>query len=509
MLKGYFLPKDLEDNLNTRVENIEDLEVEYLCFKPGDANKIVSYLKKRRRDILQETDIRNKVITAADKLAELWSNREYFRRKKALEVLPKLTGYPSSMIEVLSFNTLSKIRGNYLKLIKSPPSNKAVFKKFIEIPGLNVRIKGYGSLLEKVKLARALSKKSNVEAILHICPGNIPGLVESYVILLSLLLEAAAVVKPPTRQPVFAALFAESLREVDKDLAELVAVVNWRGGEDLIEEEFFSLVNVVNVVGGEEAVRSVKRRVESLRRRGVDIRGCYHGAKFGIELISREYSLPEIAELVMFDVIGYEQEMCSSPREVRVENGGELSPREFAEAMVRSAEWLSKIFPQSERYRAKAKPMIVKAIAESEGSDGVEVFTVKGGQGAIIYDEENVDKFEPFYSYRVIKVKPIDSLEDVPKLLKPYREFMQTAGVAVPEKRILSLADKLAQAGIVNIRVAGSVPTPEPGESWDGKLPGIEFIVDSNIQWVTIASKNIDGSLKRNIEFLNNIKSLG
>jgi len=507
MLKGYFLPKELQDSFDTIIREVSGFEIEYLKLKEGDAEKISKFLKEERRKALSEVGISEKTMRTADKLAELWSNSNYTKRKIALEVLPELTGYPSKMIEVLSFSTLIKVRGNYLKVLKSPSVGKEVFKKFTEIPGLNVRIKGYGSFFEKIKFAKSLSSLPEVELILHICPGNIPGLVESYVMLLSLLLNAAAIIKPPTRQPVFAALFAESLSEVDGDLANLVAVVNWSRG-DVIENEFYSHIDVVNVVGGEEAVRSVKEKVEEFRQKGRNIRGCYHGAKFGIEIVAKEYALPEVAELVAFDIIGYEQEMCSSPREVRVEEGGKLSPREFAEKIAEAMNWLSRIFPQSEKYRAKAKPMILKLIAEGEASDKIEVFVVNKGQGAVAYDEEKIGIFEPIYSYRVIKVKPVKNILDVSKIIKPYKEFMQTAGVAVPEARIIELAEALAQSGIVNIRVAGSVPIPEPGESWDGKLPGLEFLFDSNIQWVTVASKNLDESIKQNIEFLAELKKL-
>jgi hypothetical protein len=93
---------------------------------------------------------------------------------------------------------------------------------------------------------------------------------------------------------------------------------------------------------------------------------------------------------------------------------------------------------------------------------------------------------------RLFRVMPVDRLEDVIPLLKPWTASLQTAGIAVPDDRLLRLADRLGKEGVSSLRVTGTMTQPKLGEAWDGNLPGLEYYLPDAAKWVSINTINLD-----------------
>jgi hypothetical protein len=66
---------------------------------------------------------------------------------------------------------------------------------------------------------------------------------------------------------------------------------------------------------------------------------------------------------------------------------------------------------------------------------------------------------------RLFRVMPVDRLEDVIPLPKPWAASLQTAGIAVPDSRLMHLAEKLGKAGVSSLRVTGTMTQPKLGET--------------------------------------------
>jgi hypothetical protein len=93
---------------------------------------------------------------------------------------------------------------------------------------------------------------------------------------------------------------------------------------------------------------------------------------------------------------------------------------------------------------------------------------------------------------RLFRVMPVKRIEDVIPLLKPWTANLQTAGIAVPDSRLLNLADRLGKAGITSMRVTGTITQPKLGESWDGNLPVLEYYLPDAARWVSINAISVD-----------------
>ena len=100
----------------------------------------------------------------------------------------------------------------------------------------------------------------------------------------------------------------------------------------------------------------------------------------------------------------------------------------------------------------------------------VKLFPSSTHKWLVIYDgtTENV---EPSPLFRVIRVKPIADIMDIPKIVKPLNQFLQTVGIAIPNKRLLAFADVMGDVGVTNFRTISSMTLQKPWEPWDGRFP--------------------------------------
>jgi hypothetical protein len=68
----------------------------------------------------------------------------------------------------------------------------------------------------------------------------------------------------------------------------------------------------------------------------------------------------------------------------------------------------------------------------------------------------------------------------------------QTAGIAIPDSRLIDLADSLGKAGISSLRVTGTMMLPRLGEAWDGNMPVFEYYIPDAARWVSINAISVD-----------------
>ena len=129
----------------------------------------------------------------------------------------------------------------------------------------------------------------------------------------------------------------------------------------------------------------------------------------------------------------------------------------------------------------------------------VKIFPSATHQWLVIYDGTTT-RFEPSPLYRVIRVKPVNDIMEIPKLVKPIGSFLQTVGVAISDKRLTPFADAIGEAGATNIRAISSMTLQKPWEPWDGRFPLHELFEHDSIRWVSINTKNIDEDIKKSLE---------
>jgi len=509
-LKGYYLPKSLK-SLEKEMEFTEKKVNNKTILTPNinsqNIANIVTELKENRKKYLSEMPL-TEIALAYGNVSRKWADNKYEKKKLALELLPLLTNLSSELIEFYQFRSIYKIDEktiNFLSTLNLPPE---VFKQFTPIEGANTYVRAYAGFRDKLSLKNISQNDKELELVTYITPSNVPGFIESLGIFIASIVKAAGLIKTPSVQPLFAPLFAESVAEQNKEIGETIAVIPWAGGDESIEDIIFRNSNVVSVVSSTQTAMSVKNRIDKLNREGNSIKGCYHGGKFGIELIGREMATKDVAGLAALDGIGYEGYMCGSPAfGFFVEEGGDLSPIEFAEALAGEMEKLSKSIPQTNFFRKLRDVKIGEIISRPEFDGGQKIYTSPKNNFAVIF--ESKFNLNPIGQNRLIRVFGVKSLEEVIDKMKPWKEYLQTAGVALGNDRIQKIAELMGKTGFSNIRVAGTVALPRLGEAWDGNYPIYEFYIPDSIQWTSINAVDFENEIKELIKIKNQVITKG
>ena len=178
------------------------------------------------------------IVAAIDGAIERWMDPYYPLRQAAEEWLPAVTGYSRPMIrEGLSHLLKPFRREGLLALLKAELGDPA--------------------LLDNAETGARAAGATGPRLTTHILAGNIPAVaVESLVH--ALLVKSASLAKAASGDPLFPALFAQSLAEVDPDLAASLAVVWWKGGQEELERQALAASDAAIAYGGDSTIESIR-----------------------------------------------------------------------------------------------------------------------------------------------------------------------------------------------------------------------------------------------------------
>jgi hypothetical protein len=157
-------------------------------------------------------------------------------------------------------------------------------------------------------------------------------------------------------------------------------------------------------------------------------------------------------------------------------------------------EKISKSIPQTNFFRKMREVKIGEIISRPEFDGGQRIFTSSEHNFTVIY--ESKFNLNPIGQNRLIRVFGVKSLEEVLDKMKPWKEYLQTAGVAIGNNRLQKISELMGKTGFSNIRVAGTVALPRLGEAWDGNYPVYEFFIPDKIHWTSINAIDFENEIK-------------
>ncbi len=382
-----------------------------------------------------------RVIEVIDAAVTRWLDPDYPLRRLAEELLPAVTGYSTAMLE----------RG-------IPDQLKA-----FTADGLTALVEAELGSLE------ALDRRHGPRLIAHVLAGNIPA-VAAESIIRGLLAKSAGLVKASSRDPLFPALFAQSLGEVDPRLAETQAVLPWKGGSDELDVVALHKADAVIAYGGRPAVAAVRRLAPN------DPVFVEHGPRIGFAAIGREAlterRLDALAEAATWDVSLFDQQGCVAPHALYVERGGQLAPHRFAQALAGAMERFEQRYPRAHLAPEDAAEIQAQRdLWELRGSadHGPTLFRSEGSTAwTVVFNERDVE-LRPSCLNRFVHVIPLDDLSTLPAAIEGMRPYLQTAGVEVAEERMPDLEAALEAAGVTRVCGIGEMQYPPASWRHDGR----------------------------------------
>jgi len=524
VIHDYFLPAYIEHALKRlgRLQVVEfppqdGVSVRHLQVDRNVLRAIGRELRRRRGELSCQMDLRDREglterLSGLSGLAAAVTEPGSAFRKEALQVVPQISGFSPEMIGILleSFATMVS-DGNWRDASAALPPNQAAVE-FVHGPSGYAR---YYSGPLGVSLPRLLATSRRHRhkpvtplpitgmppAVSNIAAGNVPGMA-LMLALLAISVGAASLGKNASAEPYFGPRFLGELASLESQrgsfpLSDLMPLVTFPGTERPLLEELIHQGDHLQVTGGLDSKRVIGSIVHRLRYRSLRdlkrrISGHWHKVSF--DIVAKECLHPDWIETVALNVAldnsMYDTQCCLSAQQVFVE-GERGEALRFAECFIEQMRVILRRLPKGARPHERLREMY----HWYENKSGVIILTSLGDMQQHPFFAAYEDKPGAFAVSnalnRSIVIRRLDHLETaLPRLLGQgtRRDLLQSCAVAVPQSRLLGLAEILGRAGVNRIVAAGNIWDMRLGsESWDGYLPPTDLISPQMGHWTTIS----------------------
>jgi phenylacetate-CoA ligase len=420
------------------------------------------------------------VVLLLEQAGKLWGNPAYEPRQRVLEVLPSQIGFSREMVELeLSGLTMALSR---------PYLEKKLMGELGRLDALDIFHRRAGGELFQKALPWGL--------VLHVASGNV-STVGVLSLIEGLLSRNVNLLKVASNAPLLPLLFAETLKHLDQEgtLANSIAVIGWSGEKTPHHRLFQEQADAIVVWGGEDVV--------AIYRAGLapSVKLIAYGPKVSAGLIGAESlatsQVEETARKVARDIALWDQNACSSPQLIYVEDQGvpALVDR-FVAALTPALQAVGRELPKGalglQEQAEITKEREIALIDELMGLGKLIMPEGDSQEWTIIIEKDPAFKLSPLG--RTITLKPVKRLEEAVLELIPYRAHLQTVGLSVAQGRIGPLTEAIFDAGALRVTRLGEMSGGSPGEAHDGL-----FGLGELVKWVSLdsqeARQNFDGTI--------------
>jgi hypothetical protein len=414
------------------------------------------------------------VITVLAQAAKNWLDPKSPWRKRAVEQAPATTGFSGAMVNEAVDLTFGAITYESLgELLDRELGNRRVLDEFC--------LRG-----------RAHTRAMGPRLIAHFLAGNVPspGIVS---MCCGWLLRSANLVRVSTRDPVFPALFLESVREVDAELADCVATLEWPRSELALTQTAVGDADAVIAYGDDHTISALRQLAPPAAK------FLGYGHKISLAVVAKEAmteeNLPRLAQAAAFDASVYDQQGCLSPHVFYVEERGQLGPRKFAAALAEAMAAYEARVPRGQLSVEEAAEVVKfrSGYEFAAASDRrIAVWTNPSGGAAspdnepgrtsyaVIYDDSPA--FRASCLNRTVLVKPTDGYKRVLDAIQKFAPSISTVGVAPMNERAQAFANELARMGVPRVCAIGRMQRPPLTWHHDGR-PNLADLVS----WTDLA----------------------
>ena len=400
----------------------------------------------------------DEIVDILDRAVRTLLDRSNPRRRRAEELLPTVTGYDPETVRLGLTACLKTFRGAQLSaFVAEDFANPQMLDGFQPL-----RKGGYGRAVGPALIG-------------HVWAGNVPGL-PLWSLVSGLLVKSASIGKLPSAEPLMAAWFAEAVADIEPRLADCIAIVWWKGGDEDRQQALLDEADLVLAYGGNATLERIRARVP------VATRFLPYGHKLGFGMIAAAAldadKVASVARRAALDIARYDQQGCYSPHVFYVERGGAVSPRAFAGYLGSELAALSRRFPRRALDADEAAGLAAarqNAELQSVVSNNVEIAGDTEGAWRVVFAEDDPG-LAPGGSNRTVKVAALDCLYDALPEIARHAPWLQTVGVAAAPEALFRLSALLGEAGASRICALGEMTAPEAGWHHDGRFNLLDLV---------------------------------
>ena len=462
-----FLPGLSADEIDWQSLNFdrgnEHVEIAVPVLSEAQLDELAARVKHASRTYLKFLTT-SQIVSIIDKAIARLLDRNDPYRQKAERLLPLITGYDAEMIRLGLTQYLKTFRRAELhKFLAEDFANPCILDNFQPMP------KG------------GFAKAMGPDLLVHIWAGNVPGL-PLWSLISGLLVKSGTIGKVPSAEPLFAGWFAELLAEIDPKLADCLAIVWWKGGDEAREQALLNQADVVLAYGGNDSLAAIRARTP------ITTRCLTYGHKISFGLVSRAAldtsKAWSVAHQAAYDVIRYDQQGCYSPHVFFIERGGKVSPREFSKYVANELACFEQKFPRRALSLEESSGVAAWRHGEemkASSQAGRDILGDAAGAWSIVHVEEAED-LAPSGLNRTIKIVAMDDLADAVSRIAPFKAYLQTVGIAASPEELFRLADSFGAVGVTRICALGHMTAPEAGWHHDGRFNLLDLITMTEIE---------------------------
>lgn len=314
----------------------------------------------------------------------------------------------------------------------------------------------------------------------HWISGNVP-YIGMFTLVQSILAKNVNLVKVPATGKALLPSLLQAFSDTDvvgasgyelkgKDLLNTISVVYFERNHPAGEQMSVN-ADVRIAWGGQEAIEAIASYPKQYQAEDI-----LFGPKLSFMAIGREFLFegPELKRLVRHaatDSSVFDQYGCASPHTIFVEEGGDISPKEFAEHLSVEMEKALHRIPKADVDAGTALEVRLSRIKYLMLYD---VWRSPGLGWTVLYDEEDL-LAAPTYS-RVVTVRPV---KDLLQTIKHVTKGTQTVGLALNGPRRLEYAREAALRGAERFPDVGKMSLFDI--PWDGVFP-----LHRMVRWVSL-----------------------
>ncbi|MBO1520374.1 acyl-CoA reductase [Oceanisphaera pacifica] len=459
--KAGFIPQLAEDNITydslNFTQNGVELSVQVPVLTATQLTQVIEKVTTARNSLLQNFTVIELVDIIDNAVHQLLdSNNRY--RKKAEQLLPIITGFDAQMIRLGLTASLKTFRKpQLLKFLVEDFNNPLL------LDGFQPRAKG------------GYVKAVGPQLMTHIWAGNVPGL-PLWSLLSGLLVKGGTIGKVSSSEPLFAGWVAQLITEIEPKLKDCLAILWWRGGDEVKEKQLFNASDIVLAYGGNTALSAMQSRVP------VTSRFLAYGHKIAFGLIANTSlnanNAKQTAHNAAFDVINYDQQACFSPHCFFIEKGGQVDAKDFSELLAGELANYQKKYPRQTLSFAEQTQLVAWQQQEQMSTyqqTDKQVISPESGDWSVVY-ETAATAFVPSPLNRTVRVIEVADLTCIPALIAPYRAYLQTVGIAAAPTELFKLSAMVAELGVTRITAIGNMTAPEAGWHHDGSANLLDLV---------------------------------
>lgn len=431
-VQGYQLP-GVEGAVSSHLLRCGAVEVDVPQLTAAQLGAALRRARRRAHQRMRPRSV-DDLLAVVDRVVATWLQPDSPQRRRAEALLPQATGFSTAMVRHGLPLLLEPLRAEPMRAL------------------LMAELRDY-RCLDRLCAGR---HAAGPPLICHVLSGNIPGLAAAP-ILLSLLLKSAVLVKSAAGDPIFPALLAQSIVEVDPELAACLLVTYWRGGDRDIEAVALESADVVVASGSDAAIAALASRARG--------RFIGHGHKVSFAVIGREClhdtrSADALAQRLAYDVCLWDQQGCLSPQLCYVEAGGAVAPQEFAAHLAAAlSDYALTLPPRQLGFAEQTEVLRFRQRAEWRPGTALGLLASPDSTAWSISLEEDAE-FVPTCLNRCLRIKMVRELSQLAATLAPHRRHLEAAGVAVDASRVGALGTMLAGCGVHRICPLGEMQRP-------------------------------------------------